>query len=162
MDSAELQFHLTIDSRFENIELVQVVLNDSLERLGLDGDTRHWVELATREAVANAIKHGNRSRSGQRVEVSMGMDGDDVVVSVADRGEGFDPGTVGNPLAPENLLRPNGRGLFYMQSFMDSVDFVARDGGGTRVTLRKTVFGETDETGAAVEAAQDTDSGGDR
>ena len=50
------RFQLVIGSQFDNIELVQVVLNDTLERLGVDGDTCHWVDIAVREAVANAIK----------------------------------------------------------------------------------------------------------
>jgi serine/threonine-protein kinase RsbW len=159
--SDQIQFHLSIDSRFENIELVQVVLNDTLERLGLGDDSRHWVDLATREAVANAIKHGNRGEPGRRVEIRMAVDGEDLVVSVADQGDGFNPGEVVNPLAPENLLRPNGRGLFYMQSFMDRVEFDARQGGGTVVTLRKRVFDPADTRTASREAARESDSGGD-
>jgi len=158
----ELQFHLSIDSRFENIELVQVVLNDVLERLGLEEDTRHWMDLATREAVANAIKHGNRNEPGTRVDVELMRVEGEVVVTIADRGPGFNPGEVGDPLAPENLLRPSGRGLFYMQSFMDRVEFAAREGGGTLVTLGKQVGGVSQQTAAASsEAAEDIDSGGD-
>jgi len=158
----ELQFHLSIDSRFENIELVQVVLNEVLERLGLEEDTRHWMDLATREAVANAIKHGNRNAPGTRVDVELARVADEVVVTVADRGPGFDPDQVGDPLAPENLLRPSGRGLFYMESFMDRVEFTARDGGGTVVTLGKRVSGSSQQTATvSPEAVEDMDSGGD-
>jgi serine/threonine-protein kinase RsbW len=158
----QLQFRLTIDSRFENIELVQVVLNDTLERLGLEDDTRHWVDLATREAVANAIKHGNREAADKHVEIEMAVAGDEVVLRIADQGGGFDPGIVGDPLSPENLLRPSGRGLFYMQSFMDRVSYEPRSGGGTVVTLHKRVFGSTQDTGAGSrEAAKDATSGGE-
>ncbi len=159
MGSDDRQFHLAIDSRLENIEFVQVVLNDALERLGLDEDTRHWVDLATREAVANAIKHGNRGQIGKQVEIDLGVDGAEVVVRVADRGRGFDPGRVNDPRSPENLLRPNGRGLFYMQSFMDRVEYEERPGGGTVVILRKQVFeGETESgAGSRAEPARDAD-----
>jgi serine/threonine-protein kinase RsbW len=159
--SDQIQFHLSIDSRFENIELVQVVLNDTLERLGLADDARHWVDLATREAVANAIKHGNRGETGKRVDIRMSVDGEELILSVSDQGEGFNPGEVVDPLAPENLLRPNGRGLFYMQSFMDRVEFDAREGGGTVVTLRKRLFGSAETRTASREAARKSDSGGD-
>lgn len=148
MRSDEHQFHLAIDSRLENIELVQVVLNDTLERLGLDDDLRHWVDLATREAVANAIKHGNEGNSDKTVEVDVSMEGGEVVVTVADQGRGFDPERVEDPLAPENLLRPTGRGLFYMQKFMDRVDYGRRAGGGTVVTLRKQVLSAGERAGA--------------
>lgn len=133
----EHRFHLGIGSRFENIELVQVVLKDSLERLGLDEDARHWVDIAVREAVANAIKHGNRQDPTKRVEVDLGLDGESLVIRVEDEGAGFEPGEVSNPLAPENLLKPSGRGIFYMRSFMDEVQYGLRPEGGTVVTLRK-------------------------
>ncbi|HZF11236.1 MAG TPA: ATP-binding protein [Thermoanaerobaculia bacterium] len=131
------RFHLAIGSRFENIELVQVVLNDSLERLGMDGEARHWVDIAVREAVANAIKHGNQQDPGKKVQVEAELVGQDLVIRVEDEGEGFDPGRLQDPLAPENLLKPNGRGIFYMKSFMDEIHYDPRPGGGTVVTLRK-------------------------
>jgi serine/threonine-protein kinase RsbW len=161
MRSDEHQFHLAIDSRLENIELVQVVLNDTLERLGLEDDVRHWVDLATREAVANAIKHGNEGNIDKQVEVDVSVDGGDVVVRVTDQGRGFDPARVEDPLAPENLLRPTGRGLFYMQRFMDRVDYGERAGGGTVVTLRKQVF-EARHAGGAAAPNGDSDQGGER
>jgi serine/threonine-protein kinase RsbW len=130
-------FHLAIGSRYENIELVQVVLDDSLRRLGLDDDNRHWIDLAVREAVANAIKHGNRQDPGKRVEVDLELEGDDLVVRIEDQGNGFDPGDVGNPLEPDNLFRPNGRGIFYIKSFMDRIDYSFGASGGTVLTLRK-------------------------
>ena len=59
ISSAERQLHLTIGSRFENIELVQAVVDDALREGGATEDARHWIGLALREAVANAIPHGN-------------------------------------------------------------------------------------------------------
>src|SRR5215470_1275513 len=51
---------ITISSRFENIELVQVIAEHLCENAGLDEDGTHWIGMAVREAVANAIKHGNK------------------------------------------------------------------------------------------------------
>ena len=141
----EQRFHLAIGSRFENIELVQVVLKDSLERLGLDEDTRHWVDVAVREAVANAIKHGNVQDPGKQVHVDVAVEGDDLIIEVRDEGEGFDPSHLEDPLAPQNLLKPNGRGIFYMKSFMDDIRYETRPGGGTVVTMRKRVTGSKSE-----------------
>jgi serine/threonine-protein kinase RsbW len=137
--SDEQSFHLAIGSRFENIELVQLILRGSLERLGLDEDNRHWIDVAVREAVANAIKHGNRQDPGKQVQVDLAMEGDSLVIRVQDEGVGFDPSHLEDPLAPENLLKPNGRGIFYMKSFMDQIEYCAGPGGGTLVTLRKRV-----------------------
>jgi serine/threonine-protein kinase RsbW len=135
----ELQFHLAISSRFENVEIVQVVLNDCLERLGLGEEDCHPIDLAVREAVANAIKHGNLGDPDKRVEVALETTGEEVVVRVEDEGAGFDPLAVDDPLAPENLLRPSGRGIFYIERFMDGVEWARNEGGGTVVTLRKRV-----------------------
>ncbi len=153
MPPGQLQFHLAISSRFENIEIVQVVLNDSLERMGLDDDTRHWIDLAVREGVANAIKHGSDGDPEKRVEVTLGYVDDEVVVRIEDEGSGFDPRRVSDPLAPENLLRPNGRGIFYIESFMDGVEWGFRDGGGTVLTLRKRVALGTQDPSAPPSAA---------
>jgi serine/threonine-protein kinase RsbW len=139
--SDEQSFHLAIGSRFENIELVQLVLKGSLERLGLDEDNRHWVDVAVREAVANAIKHGNQQDPKKQVQVDLEVEGDCLVIRVQDEGIGFDPADLEDPLAPENLLKPNGRGIFYMKSFMDDIHYGIRPGGGTVVTLRKRVAG---------------------
>jgi serine/threonine-protein kinase RsbW len=135
----ECQFHLALGSRFENIELVQVVLDESLRRLACDDDTRYWVGIAVREAVANAIKHGNHLDPGKKVEIDLRVEGEDLIISVLDEGNGFDPGRVADPLQPENLLKPDGRGIFYMGKFMDGVEYRFRDGGGTEVTLRKRI-----------------------
>jgi serine/threonine-protein kinase RsbW len=137
--SEEHCFHLDLGSRFENIELVQVVLRDTLVDLGMDEDARHWVDVAVREAIANAIKHGNAQNPEKKVHVDLALEGEDLVIRVSDEGTGFDPDQIHDPLAPENLLRPNGRGIFYMKSFMDEIHYGTRPGGGTQVTLRKRV-----------------------
>ena len=137
MGQPETEVHLTIASRFENIELVKVVLDDSLKGLGADEDTRHWMELAVREGVANAIKHGNRQDAKKKVDVTVAVDDDELIVEVADEGTGFDPNAVKDPLAAENRFSRDGRGIFYMRKFMDSVDYRFRPEGGTVLTLRK-------------------------
>lgn len=131
------QFHLTIGSRFENIELVQMAVDEALGERGVSDDVRHWVGLALREAVANAIKHGNRQDPAKRVDVSVDLDDAMVSLAVADEGPGFDPDGVRDPLAPENRFRADGRGIFYMRRFMDEVSYSFAPGGGTVVTLRK-------------------------
>lgn len=132
-----LHVHLAIGSRFENIELVQIVLKDSLLSLGLEEDALHWIDIAVREAVANAIKHGNAQDPAKQVDVDLAIEGAELVIQVRDQGEGFNPGEIQNPLAPENLLKPNGRGIFYMKSFMDEINYGVEPGGGTVVTMRK-------------------------
>jgi serine/threonine-protein kinase RsbW len=139
MPEPEPEAYLAVASRFENIELVQAVVDDLLRRLGLEEEDRHWIGLAVREAVANAIKHGNAADPDKQVEVEVGLQEGHVVVTVRDQGTGFDPARVANPLAPENLLRPGGRGIFYMKSLMDAVDYRFGAGGGTEVVLKKRI-----------------------
>lgn len=141
----DYRFHLAVGSRFENIELVQVVLKDCLQRIGMDDDAQHWVDVAVREALANAIKHGNLQHPDKQVQVDLAVEGDDLVIRVEDEGVGFDPSQIGDPLAPENILRTNGRGIFYMRSFMDDITYSSGPGGGTMVTLRKRFAGPKTE-----------------
>ena len=129
--------HLAIGSQYENIELVQIVVEESLRKLDLDDDTAHSIGLAVREAVANAIKHGNRQDPGKRVEIDFGVEEGEVVIEVSDQGDGFEPRDVADPLDPDNLLRPNGRGILFMSNFMDGIDYSFKPEGGTVVTLRK-------------------------
>jgi serine/threonine-protein kinase RsbW len=135
--SAAPQVHLAIGSSFHNAELVQVVVEEALKRLDLDPDDSHWIGIAVREAVANAVKHGNRQDPDKRVEVDLGVEGDSLVIQVLDEGGGFNPEEVGDPRAPENVLKPSGRGIFYMQNFMDEIEYSFRPDGGTMVTMRK-------------------------
>jgi len=145
----ESRVRITVGSRYEHIDLIQLVFDDALERLGLDEDARHWVGIAIREAVANAIKHGNRQDPDKEVDVELAVTAEEAVIRVQDNGTGFDPEEVGDPLAPENLLKPNGRGIFYMKNFMDSIEYGQRPEGGTVVTLRKKLTPKSDEAESA-------------
>jgi serine/threonine-protein kinase RsbW len=133
----EHELHLTVGSCFENVELVQAAIDEAIAARGADDDARHWVGLAVREAVANAIKHGNQQDPEKRVDVAVRIGDEEVEIAVADEGAGFDPSTVRDPLAPENLFRTNGRGIFYMRRFMDEVSYGSTASGGTLVRLRK-------------------------
>jgi serine/threonine-protein kinase RsbW len=137
MVSENQRVHLAIGSQYENIELVQIVVEESLRKLELADDVSHAVGMAVREAVANAIEHGNRRDPEKTVEIEFGIEDEVLVIQVCDQGEGFDPAAVADPLNPTNLLRPNGRGIFFMNNFMDEIDYSFRAEGGTMVTLRK-------------------------
>ncbi|MEM7585353.1 MAG: ATP-binding protein [Acidobacteriota bacterium] len=152
MSSEEPQVRIAIGSRFEHIDLIQVVVDDALERLGLDDDSRHWVGIAIREAVANAIKHGNRQDPEKQVEVELAIAGQQAIIRVGDEGEGFDVQAVSDPLQPENLLKPNGRGIFYMKNFMDEIEYSSKPQGGTVVTLRKKIASASDASSNATDA----------
>jgi serine/threonine-protein kinase RsbW len=128
---------ITISSRFENIELVQVIAEHLCENAGLDEDGSHWIGMAVREAVANAIKHGNKLDTGKKVNISFQLTDSDLEITIADEGEGFDPAQVSDPLNPQNLMKTSGRGIFYMRTFMDHIEYSFNPGVGTSLVMTK-------------------------
>ena len=132
---------LQIHSNFELLDFVQVVSDRMGQLAGLDEDAIHWIGVAVRESVINAIKHGNREDYGKMVTVEFAMapsnDPSELVVRVLDQGEGFDPEEVADPLAPENILKSSGRGIFFMRNFMDDVTLKRAAEGGMEVRMVK-------------------------
>ena len=134
-------------SAFDMLDFVQLVSDHLCRRVGFDEDSMHWVGVAVRESVINAIKHGNQHDQSKMVHVdfqsTVAPDGE-LVISVSDEGEGFEPEEVADPLAPENMLKSSGRGIFLMRSFMDDVALRKRPEGGMEVRMTKRV-GKADE-----------------
>src|SRR5437667_6754281 len=112
---------LEFTSAFEMLDFVQVVSDHMTRTAGLDEDTRHWIGVAVRESVINAIKHGNRNDALKRVFVEFETNAQELMIRVRDQGTGFDPQKVADPLATENLLKASGRGIFLIRNFMDAV-----------------------------------------
>jgi serine/threonine-protein kinase RsbW len=128
---------LDIASRFDMLEMVQTVLHHVAILLGFDEEAAHYMGVAVRESVVNAIKHGNRMEEARRVAVEFILGSDSLEVQVRDEGAGFDPALVPDPVAPENLLKSDGRGIFFMRSFMDEVSYSFPPRGGTLVRMVK-------------------------
>src|SRR4029079_12051741 len=119
--------------------LVQVLSDRMGQMAAFDEDAIHWVGVAVRESVINAIKHGNREHPDKLVTIEFAFDRAEaptaLVVRVKDEGDGFEPDTVANPLAPENILKSSGRGIFFMRSFMDDVQLNRAPEGGMEVRM---------------------------
>ena len=132
---------LQIPSLFDMVDLVQVLCDRMSHLAAFDEDATHWVGVAVRESVINAIKHGNREDPGKVVTVEFAFTPIDepsqLVVRVRDQGEGFEPGEVADPLAPENLLKASGRGIFLIRSFMDNVELRRAPEGGMEICMTK-------------------------
>ncbi len=132
---------LQIHSKFDMVDFVQVISDRVGQLAGLDDDTVHWIGVAVRESVINAIKHGNREDYAKIVTVEFAVtplaDPNELMVRVLDQGEGFDPEEVADPLAPENILKSSGRGIFFMRSFMDDVVLQRGAQGGMEVRMVK-------------------------
>ena len=119
------------------VDLVQVVFESLSAQAGFDSDAAHWMSVAIRESVTNAVRHGNKLDATKRVTVRFEQQPNEFSVTVQDEGEGFDPSKIPDPLAEENLLRTSGRGIFFMNSFMDEVSYDFGPYRGTRVTMVK-------------------------
>ena len=132
---------LQIPSLFDMVDLVQVLSDRMTQLAAFDEDAIHWIGVAVRESVINAIKHGNREDGGKLVTIEFAFTPADapteLVVKVTDQGEGFEPQEVADPLAPENMLKSSGRGIFFMRSFMDDVTLRRRSEGGMEVRMVK-------------------------
>src|SRR5262245_48535101 len=132
---------LQIPSLFDMVDLVQVLSDRMGHMAGFDEDAVHWIGVAVRESVINAIKHGNREDAAKPVTIEFGFTPVDrptqLVVRVTDRGEGFEPEEVADPLAPENVLKSSGRGIFFMRNFMDDVTLRRGSEGGMEVRMVK-------------------------
>jgi serine/threonine-protein kinase RsbW len=130
-------------SAFDMLDFVQVVSDYVGRMAGLDDDQLHWVGVAVRESVVNAIKHGNQHDESKRVVVEFSSepahDPEELVIRVQDEGEGFDPEEVADPLAPENILKSSGRGIFLIRSFMDDVQLRRGQTRGMEVRMVKRV-----------------------
>jgi serine/threonine-protein kinase RsbW len=140
---------LKIHSVFDMLDLVQLVSDHVGQLAGLDDDAIHWVGVAVRESVINAIKHGNRLDEAKQVTIEFAFvpsrHPTELVVSVIDQGEGFVVEEVADPLAPENLLKSSGRGIFFMRSFMDDVQLLKVPDGGTEVRMMKKLQASPDQ-----------------
>jgi serine/threonine-protein kinase RsbW len=90
------------------------------------------VRLALEEAMVNAVRHGNRGDPSKEASLRYHVVADHVLAEVEDQGPGFNPAAVPDPLAPENLERPGGRGMLLMRCYMTWVRYNAA---GNRVSL---------------------------
>jgi serine/threonine-protein kinase RsbW len=130
---------LDIASRLDMLDMVQTVLSHLAGVIGFDEESIHYMTVALRESVVNAIRHGNQADEQRRVAVDFVVGDRSIEVRVLDEGKGFDPTAVPDPVAEENLLKPNGRGIFFMRSFMDVVEYAFPPGGGTMVRMVKSL-----------------------
>ena len=132
---------LQIPSVFDMLDLVQILSDRMGQMAAFDEDAIHWIGVAVRESVINAIKHGNREHPAKQVFIEFAFtpvsQPTELVVKVTDQGEGFEPEEVANPLAPENILKSSGRGIFFMRSFMDDVQLNRAPAGGMEVRMMK-------------------------
>ena len=114
---------LEIKSDVSNISEVEKLIDIVCEDLKLDEDNYGNILIAVTEAVNNAIIHGNQNNPIKLVEITVDKITNEVIFSITDQGGGFDFTNLPDPTAPENLEKPDGRGVFLMKNLSDKVEF---------------------------------------
>jgi serine/threonine-protein kinase RsbW len=126
-----------LDSTLESVDSAEELAVGVAQRAGFDEDDLMKIGMAVRESMVNAVAHGNRYNAHKKVRLSVVNNPEQLTVRIADEGDGFDSANVPDPLAPENLMRTSGRGIFLIRSFMDEFRIRRLEPGGTEVTLVK-------------------------
>jgi serine/threonine-protein kinase RsbW len=125
---------IELPSNPQEVTKVERFIEKLNKQLGLDDTRYNKLLVAVTEAVNNGIIHGNRKDPSKKVIMTCEVTPSRLIIRVQDEGPGIDPDTLPDPLAEENLLRENGRGVFLMRSLMDEVTF-ERFEGGSAVTM---------------------------
>ena len=127
----------TLDSTLETVDNAEQTASQVAVEAGFDEDVVMQIGMAVREAAINAVLHGNAYDPGKKVTLDFERTGRDLVITIRDQGHGLDVSKLPDPLAPENLMRTSGRGIFLIRSFMDDFQMRHLESGGTEVTLVK-------------------------
>jgi serine/threonine-protein kinase RsbW len=135
--TVETTTELSLPSRIDTVATAAAAVAEFLGRLGISDEAAFGIDMAVREAVTNAVLHGNRQDEEKVVDINLKSSPEAVEISVHDQGPGFNPEEVPDPTTQENILKTSGRGIFFMRTFMDEVDWLIRPGGGTTVRMIK-------------------------
>ena len=138
-NTAATTIRLVIQSRIRLVDLVHNTAEQMAQIAGFDSDACLNVGIAVREAVINAITHGNKLDPSRDVDITLEAGDDGIKACVCDQGGGFDPHNPEDPTTEGNLLEDHGRGLLLIRAFVDDVDFRYREGRGMEITLVKRI-----------------------
>lgn len=128
---------IELPSRIESVEEAAVMADEFAKTCGFGDEMMFAVDMAVRESVANAVKHGNKFDESKKVEMTLADKPEGFEITVRDYGAGFSVDDIADPTDPDNLLKTNGRGLLFMRSFMDEVQWENPADGGLLVKMLK-------------------------
>ncbi len=114
---------LQIASQMESITQVEGLINELCEEFGVEETHYGEILIAMTEAVNNAVVHGNKLDTEKMVDIEVRTEGQTMEFRISDQGPGFDFDNIPDPTAPENLEKPNGRGVFLMRQLADTCEF---------------------------------------
>lgn len=142
---AHLHAHFRVPSDLRYSDLFHLVLDQMAQEVRIPEDRMDWVTLSLREALNNAVLHGNKKDPSKFIEVEMEATDDEFIMRVWDEGRGFDQKILGDPRNPENLFRPNGRGIFLIRQLMDHVEFLHDEAGHFGLEMRVALAKQDDQ-----------------
>src|SRR3954469_1452102 len=134
----EKRVSFTLESTLDSVNMAEEKTEKLAAELGFSEEDCHRLAMSVREAMVNAVLHGNAYDPKKRVHVIFEHEGKRLTITISDEGRGLSAEELPDPLAPENLLKQSGRGIFLMRSFMDEVS-IRNLHPGTEVKLIKTV-----------------------
>ena len=151
---------LVISSEVRLVDVVHTAAESLAGVAGFDEDDALNVGIAVREAVINAIVHGNKRDPSRKVDVNLQARPGSIRARVRDEGAGFDSAATPDPTLGDNLMRSSGRGILVIRAFVDSVDFKYREGRGIEVTLKKKQRPSLNATSSTRPSVAAVDNGG--
>lgn len=140
----------TLDSTLESVNHAEETALKFAMKSGFSEDEVQRISMAVREGVVNAVLHGNKYDPNKKVRISFENSGESIEIHITDEGSGLDVSKIPDPLAPENLLKTSGRGIFLIRAFMDEVQ-VNNLNPGTEIVMIKHVHGESGDAKESVQ-----------
>ncbi len=147
---ADQRVSYTLDSTLETVDSAEQTASRIAVDAGFGDDEVMQISMAVREAAINAVLHGNQYDPSKKVSLNFERTTGGLTITIRDQGAGLDLSKIPDPLAPENILKTSGRGIFLMRSFMDEVQ-IHPSHAGTEIKLVKHVHGAA---GGAKEVSQ--------
>ncbi len=143
MQNADNPFTVLVDeyleSSLDSVDSCEEKTKDAALGIGFSEEDAYQVGYAVREALVNAVVHGNQYSANKRVRFVLSRSEHTLQIEIEDEGRGFSPDTQGDPLAEENLLNQSGRGIMIIRAFVDELQIAAAPRGGTRMVMKKSI-----------------------
>jgi len=131
-----------LESSLESVDQAEEKVGSIAQSIGFPEEEVFRLGMAVREAMVNAVVHGNRYSANKRVHFVVGRSDRAIEIRIIDEGVGFHPESQPDPTAEENLLKQSGRGIMLIRAFVDEFVILPGQPGGTEVVLRKVLPSE--------------------
>jgi serine/threonine-protein kinase RsbW len=143
MSHADNSFVVIVDqyleSSLDSVDPSEEAAKGIAREIGFGEEAAYELGYAVREAMVNAVVHGNRYSANKKVHFAVSRVGDSIQILIEDEGQGFKPEAQDDPLAEENLLNQSGRGIMIIKAFVDEFSAERTEQGGTKVVMKKTL-----------------------